>query len=107
MPKLLLLFVLVISTTIDARRSRIDLPITNAADAPAGDNVATASGDDIQVVKVPAPSAPPPDAASDMLEVTSDGSLTTLAEMVDSMGAVAEIEEECDPDMIGFEIVTG
>lgn len=109
LPKLLnFLLIFLISTYIqtDARRSRIDLPITNAADAPPNDNIATATGVEPLAVKVPAPE-------SDVVDMASVG--TTLGQLTptpasistDSHGSVAEIEEECDPDMIGFEIVTG
>lgn len=108
LPKLfncLLIFLISTSIQTDARRSRIDLPITNAADAPASDNIATATGVEPQAVKVPAPESDMVDMASS----TTIGQLTPTPASIstDSHGAVAEIEEECDPDMIGFEIVTG
>lgn len=128
LPKLLnfLLIFLIANVMIrtDARRSRIDLPISNAAEAPAMDNVATASGDESQEVKVPAPASIIAEAA-DKTGVVADepemgsklplvmpaavnaDAVALVASDVDIQGSVAELEEECDPDMIGFEIVTG
>lgn len=102
---LLLLVLLSTTLTIDARRSRIDLPIANADEAPASDNMATASGSEPQEVKVPAPVAEE-DVSPASVVAPSTVATSTLAN-TDSMTAVGEIEEECDPDMIGFEIVTG
>lgn len=128
LPKLLnflLIFLIVTAIRIDARRSRIDLPITNAAEAPVMDNVATASGSESHEVKVPAPAtilanndAPPaiiPEFVADTVSksplVMSDEAAVSESETsdlaTDVHGSVAELEEECDPDMIGFEIVTG
>ena len=116
MVPLLLKFLLIflITTTLQgthARRSRIDLPISNAADAPASDNIATASGDDFHKVALPellpvmldAAEEPP---ASSSTAVTH-GTTAAPSSDSDSIGAMSEIEDECDPDMIGFEIVTG
>lgn len=118
-----MLFILLLATTIriDARRSRIDLPISNAAEAPVMDNVATASGNESQEIKVHAPAAiiaehsaaaaaeetPSPIAQSD-----DDSAAAPVVDTSDSDSGEAQIvqsdsEEECDPDMIGFEIVTG
>lgn len=121
----IVLMVLVLGTVIvDARRSRIDLPIALAADAPLhGDNVATASGTDAVTVKVAAPpssgslatAAQTPldgEAALETHEIRNDLSGTDgeSASGAEADGAVQLFEdesEECDPDMIGFEIVTG
>lgn len=78
------------------RKSRVELPITNAADAPIGDNLATASGTEPQAVKVELPPV--------TYEVPEFQVSKETAALVDDED---EIEEECDPDMIGFEIVTG
>lgn len=101
-PKLLntlLILLLASSLQTDARRSRIDLPISNAAEAPASDNIATASDVEPTEVKVEAP-------VSDTVAPTSTAALYGVP-LADSPNAIAEIEEECDTDMIGFEIVTG
>lgn len=128
---ILLLCLLACSITIrpiEARRSRIDLPIPMAAEAPHSDNLATASGSESAEIRVPAPAgmAAAQDVASpsavENKEVTEEHQ--TVAEEVaepaaveavesaepsemDAEGSVSEMEEECDPDMIGFEIVTG
>lgn len=126
LPKLLnflLIFLIANAIRTDARRSRIDLPISNAAEAPAMDNVATASGDESQEVKVAAPASIIAETAAviaDETEMASKLPLVMPAAVnadavaladdtsdVDIQGSVAEVEEECDPDMIGFEIVTG
>lgn len=129
LPKLLnflLIFLIATAIRIDARRSRIDLPISNAAEAPAMDNVATASGDESQEVKVPAPASIIADAAESVAVIADEPDMANKLPLVmpaavnadavapasetsdvDIQGSVAELEEECDPDMIGFEIVTG
>lgn len=102
---LLLLVLLSTTLTIDARRSRIDLPIANADEAPASDNMATASGSEPLEVKAPAPTTD--EVVSQASVVVPASVATSTLANTDSMAAVGEIEEECDPDMIGFEIVTG
>lgn len=104
----IVLVLLATTLTTDARRSRIDLPIANADEAPASDNVATASGTEEVKIPVAAPlefvsqaSVPAPASVA-----TSSAEAPAQAD-TDSLTAVGEIEEECDPDMIGFEIVTG
>lgn len=80
------------SLAVDARRrSRIDSPIENAADAPLEDNLATASGSEVVTEKVEAPSTPAP-------------AVTTKNKEKD---AVVEKKEECNTDNISFELVTG
>lgn len=101
----LLLVLLSTTLTTDARRSRIDLPIANADEAPASDNMATASGSEPQEVKLPAPATD--EVVSQASVVAPSTVATSTLANTDSMTAVGEIEEECDPDMIGFEIVTG
>lgn len=103
---IILLVLLSTTLTIDARRSRIDLPIANADEAPVSDNMATASGSEPQEVKVPAPATDEVVSQAPVVAPSSSVATSTLAN-TDSMMAVGEIEEECDPDMIGFEIVTG
>jgi hypothetical protein len=92
--QLIALFALLFTLNVDARRrSRIDLPIKNAADAPLEDNIATASGSDVVVEKF---EAPPP---------------TTLKAKEDETTAAAtsseESGDECESDNISFELVTG
>ena len=90
------------SLTVDAakRRSRIESPIENAADAPLEDNIATASGSDVMIVnKEPAP-------------VKSNSSTYLQTDMAEKE-AVSEYSnedmsyDECDSDNISFELVTG
>lgn len=104
---LLLLVLLSTSLTIDARRSRIDLPIANADEAPASDNMATASGSEPQEVKMPAPATEEVVSQASVVPPSTVATSTLANTDTDTMTAVGEIEEECDPDMIGFEIVTG
>lgn len=83
-----------ISLAVDARRrSRIDSPIENAADAPLEDNLATASGSEVVVEKVEAPPAPAVVKKEEKIEK-------------DTTTAVAK-KEECTADNISFELVTG
>lgn len=70
------------------RRSRIDGPIQNAADAPPEDNLATASGADLITERLEAPNSNAID------EVTSREESSTSS-------------EECNQDNISFELVTG
>lgn len=89
--QLIVLFALLFTLDVDARRrSRIDLPIENAADAPEPDNIATASGSDVVVEKFEA--APPTisKAREDETTVTS-----------------SEASSECASDNISFELITG
>lgn len=69
------------------RRSRIDTPIQNAADAPLEDNLATASGSEMVVEKVEAPKAKEEDASK------ADSALPSAP--------------QCSSDNISFELVTG
>lgn len=102
---LILLVLLSTTLTTDARRSRIDLPIANADEAPASDNMATASGTEPQEAKIPV--AAPLEVVSQAAVAAPVSVASSTPANTDSMMAVGEIEEECDPDMIGFEIVTG
>ena len=95
--KVLLVILLTTSSfTVNAakRRSRIESPIENAAEAPLEDNIATASGSDVIIVKK---------------EPASTSTSTELAEKE----AVSEYSnedmsyDECDSDNISFELVTG
>lgn len=91
--KLIALFALfsTLSTHVDARRrSRIDLPIQNAADAPLEDNLATASGSDVVVEKF---ELPPPTTVKQQKEEGETSS--------------EESSDECKSDNISFELITG
>lgn len=114
---LLAIGLLAASPTQAARRSRIDTPIANPAEAPPGDNLAMESND-APDNKVEVPASQPPSGyssteSSDLVEVsqsTSASSITAASsadKLTDVNGATGEIEEECDPDMVGFEIITG
>jgi hypothetical protein len=65
------------------RRSRLELPIVKPAEAPPEDNIATASGSEPQYEKVEAPA-------------------TEVSEPIDEY-----TDEECDPDNVAFELITG
>ncbi|KAJ6637402.1 hypothetical protein Bhyg_10132, partial [Pseudolycoriella hygida] len=104
--RFLILVLLSTTLTTEARRSRIDLPIANADEAPASDNMATASGSEPQEVKLPAP-ATEEVVSQESVAMPSSVATPTVANADSMTSAVGEIEEECDPDMIGFEIVTG
>lgn len=98
LPKLVLLIAVCLTlspaTSGAKRRSRIDTPIKQAADAPLTDNIATASGSEPQAVKV---ELPPVTYEVPEFQISN---AATVAEENTS-------EEECDPDMIGFEVITG
>lgn len=84
------------------RKSKIDLPIANAAEAPFSDNIALASSNDgPQVVKADDQSAPSALAATEKPLNASAAAL--MADTVNNENDPIE----CDPDMIGFEIITG
>lgn len=74
------------------RRSRIDTPIQNAADAPLEDNLATASGAEEVVEKVEKPPSSPKDKVKE-----------------DATKAVSALprDQQCGSDNISFELVTG
>ncbi|XP_058813376.1 uncharacterized protein LOC131677531 [Topomyia yanbarensis] len=101
------------------RRSRLDLPISKPADAPLEDNLATASGSDIKYERVEPPAAastaanPPaavatPVAAAatstetDAANSSGSGSAENSSQMIDEYS-----DEDCDPDFVAFELVTG
>lgn len=80
------------------RRSRIDLPIQNAADAPLEDNLATASGvEKIEAEKLeaPAPTTVPTEIAEE--EKVSESNSSEESPSYD----------DCDLDNISFEMITG
>ncbi|XP_058460095.1 uncharacterized protein LOC131435864 [Malaya genurostris] len=100
------------------RRSRLDLPISKPADAPLEDNLATASGgSETTYERVEAPAAasaagPPaavvtPAAAAasteaDAANSSGSGSAENSSQMIDEYS-----DEDCDPDFVAFELVTG
>lgn len=102
------------SPSIDAakRRSRLDLPISKPADAPLEDNLATASGSEPAYERVEAPAAITPAAAATSAGTSAEtessanasgsGSSENSSQMIDEYS-----DEECDPDFIAFELVTG
>lgn len=126
------LVVVIASNTVDARRSRVDLPIKNPSEAPLEDNLATASGNESETVpavavaepltsnkdkdkdkdkEVPAPVAVTEAPVSDIKEESS----TDLANEIENDKEEDKTEippdvptvEDCEPDNIGYEIVTG
>lgn len=121
----LLLIVLLSSSLTNGvrRRSKIDLPIANAADAPLNDNIAQAtSNDGPQVTKfedqpsaqalantekpVNSPVSAPLQAIPQSVSLPASAALSPS--LTDNSVSSAENEAiECDPDMIGFEIITG
>ncbi|XP_055620980.1 uncharacterized protein LOC129765119 [Toxorhynchites rutilus septentrionalis] len=104
------------------RRARLELPISKPADAPLEDNLATASGSEPSYDRVEPPAAvvataPNPPAASTATQNApaatstetetsnssgSSGSSENSSQMVDEY-----IDEDCDPDFVAFELVTG
>lgn len=110
--------------TVNARRSRIDLPIKNPADAPLEDNLATATGNESEVVPAVAEpltsnkekDPPSPPATDAPISDTKEESSTDLAnDIVNELEEDDKTEmppdvptvEDCEPDNIGYEIVTG
>uniref|UniRef100_A0A182F6L8 Apple domain-containing protein n=2 Tax=Anopheles albimanus TaxID=7167 RepID=A0A182F6L8_ANOAL len=126
---LLTCLLLASSPSIDGakRRSRLDLPISKPADAPLEDNLATASGSEPAFERIEAPAAvaaPPaaaaPAAAAAITPAVAPSSAGTSAETESSANASGSgsaenssqmideySDEECDPDFIAFELVTG
>lgn len=98
--KIFVVLCLVISCTSSVharRRSRIDLPISNAADAPLEDNIAMASE---QTEATATASLPPTTIQSDNVE---SNDITSSSESNSS-----EELQDCDNiDNISFELVTG
>lgn len=123
-PKAASLFLIVLlssSMTSGVRRkSKIDLPIANAADAPPNDNIALASSNDATKFEeqpaaqalantekpVNAAAQAPAQTAAQSSSLPSPAAATSS--LTDNSGSSGENEAiECDPDMIGFEIITG
>ena len=105
LPRLSSIAILILLTTscltVEAakRRSRIDSPILNPADAPPEDNLATASGSDVIVEKLV--EAPPQTTVQ--TEVIEDE--VTVSESSSSEESPAY--DDCDVDNISFELITG
>lgn len=111
LPKAINLFLIVLLSSAVTngirRKSKIDLPITNAADAPINDNIAQASTSDAQqLVKNDEPSA---SVAITSTEKPVSSSPAAVASALTDNGSNSGENDaiECDPDMIGFEIITG
>lgn len=129
----LLLIVLLSSSLTNGvrRKSKIDLPIANAADAPPQDNIALASSNDatkfedqpsaqalantekpVNLAAAAAAAAALPAASAPAQASAQSNSLPSPAAvslpLADNSVSSGENEAvECDPDMIGFEIITG
>lgn len=125
------LVVVIASNTVDARRSRIDLPIKNPSEAPLEDNLATASGNESEVVPAVAVAepltsnkdkdkdkekeVPAPVVTEAPLSDIKEESSTDIASEIDNDEDEDKTEtppdvptvEDCEPDNIGYEIVTG
>ncbi|XP_062536166.1 uncharacterized protein LOC134205176 [Armigeres subalbatus] len=92
------------------RRSRLDLPISKPADAPLEDNIATASGSDpayerADQVAVVATNAAPTATSTETdagANSSGSGSSENSSQMIDEY-----TDEDCDPDFVAFELVTG
>jgi hypothetical protein len=109
--KILVVLCLALScTTVSVharRRSRIDLPIKNAADAPLEDNVAMASELTAETASLPQTTM-----QSDVVESNSDSNSSSSSSNNDitssSESNSSEESQDCDNiDNISFELVTG
>lgn len=130
------LVVIITSNTVDARRSRVDLPIKNPSDAPLEDNLATASGNESEIVPAIVPAepltsnkdkekekekekdkevSPAPVVTEATVSDVKEESSTDLANEIQSEEDEDKTEapldiptvDDCEPDNIGYEIVTG
>lgn len=105
-----LLIVLALSTTQAngaRRKSKVDSPIALAADAPLTDNIATASGGEPQVIAAREPAPPGASAVATDRPAASTVAASSSAPSLLAAPANVDSDEECDSDMIGFEIITG
>lgn len=117
-----LIFIILLSSAMTngvRRKSKIDLPIVNAAEAPFDDNVALASTNDAQQLKNDAqpaqtititekPTNSASSAAIPLSATTEAATVIASSSLADNGPANVESDVvECDPDMIGFEIITG
>lgn len=81
-------------------------PIQKAAEAPLSDNLATASDSDPVAVSAPSSAPSSPDSTAEAAAAAPvDGQEPTAADDLDA--SFQSMMDECDPDMIGFEIITG
>lgn len=109
---LLLLATVPTTSAAKKRLSRDDLaaavasPIKLAAEAPLGDNIATASDSNAAAVSVAAPDTNMDASAPSADEDQSAGDKEPSASE-DLDANFQTMMDECDPDMIGFEIITG
>lgn len=103
-----LFFIILVSSAVTngvRRKSKIELPIANAAEAPFDDNVAVASENEPTHVDAPSSIVDKPQQPS-----AAAISLPSSTESPEPDNAAASGENDindCDPDMIGFEIITG
>lgn len=111
--RLLLSLVLVVYAVEAAKK--FEGSIRSAAEAPPQDNLAVESGAAPEVVAAPEdyknPGAPPPSeissAPASAPETASGGVPPSAPSGISAPSAPANSLEECDPEMIGFELVTG
>lgn len=87
----ILILTLTTTSTEARRRSRVDSPIENAADAPLEDNIATASG--VEEVRSDDEEAPEESIVIDTTNVPQQKAVASAG--------------ECSPENISFELVTG
>lgn len=123
-----LLLIVLLSSSLTSgvrRKSKIDLPIANAADAPPNDNIALATSNDspqsINFDEQPSAQAlaasekpvntatlAPSSQASALTNNLPSSAAVAAPSLADNSVSSGENEAvECDPDMIGFEIITG
>lgn len=122
LPKLInLVFITLIFTALTngvRRKSKVDLPIVNAADAPLGDNIAIASSNDPQQIKGDEPPKQPVALTERPLNAAATGTASKPSSPAPAQppnvassslaDSVAESDVvDCDLDMIGFELITG
>lgn len=89
------------------RKSKVDSPIALAAEAPLTDNIATASGGEPQVVVAREPAPPAGSAVATDRPSASTVAASSSAPSLSAAPASIDNDEDCDSDMIGFEIITG
>ena len=96
----LVLLILSSSLKVDAakRRSRVDLPILNPADAPSKDNLATPSGSEMIIENMK---------QNNIITVTSEKTDLIDVDRVSEYSNEDISYDECDSDNISFELVTG
>lgn len=87
------------SLTVDAakRRSRIESPIINGAEAPLVDNISTTSASDVTIVKK----------ESAIVTIPSISTEVAEKESISEYSNEDMTYDECDSDNISFELITG